>query len=114
MDKKEKARLLQNIIWRKKHKSIMIINSTMRDYESRIMDFDRNTMSEDYVPYTDSIGPKEEGLYLTMRCGLTGIYTKVDEWKNGHWQLRILDGSRTIAYNRNRLVELETFIKKVM
>lgn len=112
-DRKEKARLLQNIIWRKRDKKLKIISSTIRDYESRIMDFDRNTMSEDYAPCTDSIGPKEEGMYLTIRCGLTGIYTKVDQWKNGHWQLRILDGSRIVAYNRNRLDALEDFIKKM-
>lgn len=42
--------------------------------------------------------PKEEGLYMTIRCGLGGIYTHLDEYKDGKWQLGIADASSVIAY----------------
>jgi hypothetical protein len=63
-----------------------------RDLEkTRIFDFgDSWEMSEK--------SPKEPGYYMTIRCGLSGIYTHLDEYKNGRWQLGITDGSRVIAY----------------
>ena len=71
----------------------------IKSYEKRIFDFDRE--ENDFVPAHHQ--PKEDGIYLTIRCGLTGIYTKVNEWKDGKWQMGILDGSTTIAYSRNKL-----------
>ena len=71
----------------------------IKTYEKRIFDFDRE--ENDFIPAR--YNPKEDGIYLTIRCGLTGIGTYVDEWKDGKWQMNILDGSTTIAYSRNKL-----------
>ena len=73
----------------------------IKSYERRILDFDREKEDSDFVPARYK--PKEDGIYLTIRCGLTGIYTSVNEWKNDNWQMNILDGSITIAYSRNKL-----------
>ena len=71
----------------------------IKSYERRIFDFNRE--DNDFVPA--HYKPKEDGIYLTIRCGLTGIYTSVNEWKDDNWQKNILDGSTTIAYSRNKL-----------
>lgn len=47
--------------------------------------------------------PKEDGAYLTIRCGLGGIYTHIDEWKNGKWHLGVLDASTVVAYSRDTI-----------
>lgn len=73
--------------------------SILKSYEKRIFDFDRE--DNDFKPA--HYPPKEEGYYLTIRCGLTGIYTTINMWKNGNWQMNVLDGSTTIAYSRNKL-----------
>jgi len=71
----------------------------IKPYEKRIFDFDRE--ENDFIPA--HYKPKEDGIYLTIRCGFTGIGTYVNEWKDGNWQMNILDGSTTIAYSRNKL-----------
>jgi len=71
----------------------------IKPYERRIFDFDRE--KNDFIPAR--YNPKEDGIYLTIRCGLTGIGTYVNEWKDDKWQMNILDGSTTIAYSRNKL-----------
>lgn len=50
------------------------------------------------------VDPDEDGFYLTIRCGLTGIYQILDKWHSGAWQLGILDGSRVIARSRVQVV----------
>ena len=47
--------------------------------------------------------PKENGYYMTIRCGLNGIYTYFDEWKNNMWQLGVLDDSSVIAYSKEQI-----------
>ena len=42
----------------------------------RIFDF----KDHEYVPAHHD--PKEPGYYMTIRCGLSGIYTNLDEWIN--------------------------------
>ena len=32
--------------------------------------------------------PKEEGYYITIKCGLGGIYSYLNEWKK--WQMGVL------------------------
>lgn len=49
--------------------------------------------------------PKNDGFYMTIRCGLGGIYFDINEWKNDEWQTKILDASKVIAYSRNPLSE---------
>jgi len=44
--------------------------------------------------------PGKEGFYLTIRCGLGGIYTHVNEWKNGKWQSEVADASKVIAFSK--------------
>jgi hypothetical protein len=44
--------------------------------------------------------PTVDGCYMTIRCGLSGIYTHLDEWKDGSWQIGITDASDVIAYSR--------------
>ena len=47
--------------------------------------------------------PTEEGYYVTLRCGLSGIYQVLNQWKDGKWQMQILDASDTIAYSREKV-----------
>lgn len=47
--------------------------------------------------------PKEDGYYMTIRCGLNGIYTCLDEWKNSNWQVGVLDDSNVIAYSKEQI-----------
>ena len=56
---------------------------------------------DDYTPahYT----PTEEGYYMTIRCGFSGIYSCLNEWKDGKWQMEVLDGSTTIAYSKEQI-----------
>lgn len=49
--------------------------------------------------------PKEDGFYMTVRCGLGGIYTNLDEWKNNKWQVGILDDSNVIAYSKEQITK---------
>ena len=53
----------------------------------------------------------EDGYYLTIRCGLGGIYTCFNEWKNGSWQVKVFDDSETIAFREFTAKELEEYNK---
>lgn len=64
--------------------------------EDHILDFDHDYKPANYLP-------KEEGYYMTIRCGFSGIYYHLDEWKEGKWQVRILDGSYVVAYSRETI-----------
>lgn len=66
-------------------------------YRKQILSFDRNSQLTDFV----RIDPIESGVYLTIRIGLSGIYQIINIWKNGHWDMDILDDSITIARTRN-------------
>lgn len=69
--------------------------------EEHILDF-----SNDYKPA--NYPPKKDGFYMTIRCGLGGIYYSLNEWKDDMWQVGILDFSSVIAYSR------ETIAKEVV
>lgn len=64
--------------------------------------------------------PDKEGWYMTIRCGLGGIYTWPNEWKDNRWQSEATDASRTIAFSREQLSEEEvnewarTFLSEVV
>ena len=75
------------------------IYKKIKSYQKRIFDFDRE--ENDFKPA--HYPPKEEGLYVTLRCGFTGITQELDRYENGEWQLRVLDGSKVIAYSRNTI-----------
>ena len=51
----------------------------MRKYEKTLMAFNRyGDDGTDFHPFSYS-KPKEEGIYLTIRCGFTGIYTMLSQ-----------------------------------
>ena len=60
---------------------------------------------DDYKPA--NYQPEKEGYYMTIRCGLSGIYTCLNEWKDGKWQVEVLDASKTIAYSREQIPKEE-------
>jgi len=74
-------------------------------------DFDKNPLDEKTIykfngEYkTAKYPPKEDGYYMTIRCGLSGIYTLLNEWKDNKWQVKVLDASDTIAYSKERISE---------
>ena len=47
--------------------------------------------------------PENDGWYMTIRCGLSGIYSCINEWKDNRWQMAALDASNTIAYSKEQL-----------
>jgi hypothetical protein len=47
--------------------------------------------------------PKEDGYYITIKCGLGGIYTSLNEWKNGEWMVLATDDSFVIAYSKEQV-----------
>ena len=51
--------------------------------------------------------PTEDGTYLTIRAGLTGIYKMINVWENGRWQIEVLDASVTIARSEKPLTAEE-------
>ena len=51
--------------------------------------------------------PTEDGTYLTIRVGLTGIYKMINVGENGEWQIGILDASETIARSEKPLTAEE-------
>ena len=55
----------------------------------------------DYKPANKP--PKKEGFYMTIRCGLNGIYYYLNEWKDGDWLVNILDNSFVIAYSKETI-----------
>ena len=69
-----------------------IFRNELKDYKKEIFKF------QDFN-FADS-NPKEPGYYLTIRCGLNGIYQIIDEFKDEKWQTEILDGSFVVAYSR--------------
>lgn len=77
-------------------------------YDKPIMKFDRDG-ENDFCPA--HYQPKEEGTYVTIRCGLSGIYQTLNDWKDGKWMAQALDGSITIAYSR-KTVTLKNWSKK--
>ena len=77
------------------------IYKKIKSYEKRILDFDN-----DFAPAVTSSGvrnPAEEGVYITIRCGLSGIYQCLNTWKDGKWQMQVLDASTTIAFSKQPL-----------
>lgn len=77
----------------------------MKTFEHTIVDFHETWFSKvdgdfykGFKPFHDGLSLKEDCNYLTIRCGLTGIYTCINTWFHGKWMAECLDGSRTIAY----------------
>ncbi len=71
----------------------------IKSYEKTIFDFG----DSEFKPFRKGRTYLEDGFYLTIRCGLGGIYTCLNEWKSGEWQMNILDDSETIAYKKEKI-----------
>lgn len=83
------------------NEKIKLLSEELKTYDKMIFEFDKDNQEKDFKPA--HYLPKEDGFYLTIRCGLSGIYTRVNQWKDGKWQMEILDGSTTIAYSRKQI-----------
>ena len=75
------------------------IYKKIKSYDKKILEFDLDDNNFKPAHYP----PKENGMYITIRCGLSGIYQTLDQYKDGEWQLRVLDGSKVIAYSKNKI-----------
>jgi len=78
----------------------------MKTFEHTIVDFHETWFSKvdgdfykNFKPFREGKTELEDGtMYLTIRCGLSGIYTCLNEWNEGRWRVKFLDNSTTIAY----------------
>ena len=69
-----------------------------RDFE-HILDFNRE--DENFIPAKRN--PSKDGYYLTIKCGLGGLYYCLNEFKEGKWQVLSADDSYVISYSRDPL-----------
>ena len=51
--------------------------------------------------------PTEDGTYMTIRVGLTGIYKMINVWENNKWQIEVLDASTTVARSERQMTAQE-------
>ena len=73
-----------------------------KSFQKQLYTFNRgDNIMEDFCPIYYK--PKQNGRYLTIRCGFNGIYTIIDDWKDDKWELDILDSSEVIAYSRKTI-----------
>ena len=70
-----------------------------KSYDKKILEFDSDDNNFKPAHYP----PKEDGMYITLRCGLVGISQTLDRYENGEWQLIVPDGSKVIAYSKNKV-----------
>lgn len=61
-----------------------------------------------FKPYRETV-KVENGTYITIRCGLGGIYTMLNEMKDGGWMTKVADASFTIAYAKLTKEEQEEY-----
>lgn len=80
------------------NEKIKALMKELESYHKVIMEFH----DTDFIPATKN--PKEKGSYLTLRCGLGGIYQMINEWNGKKWMTGALDGSYTIAYSKNKII----------
>lgn len=66
-----------------------------------------NNLFIGFKPFRENHTELEDGtMYVTIRCGLGGIYTCLNEWKEDRWCADCLDYSTTIAYRELRPNEI--------
>ena len=90
------------------------------DEEELDFDFDKNPLDSKTIYKFNGeyklakYPPKEDGWYMTIRCGLSGIYTCLNEWKDNKWQVEAADASDTIAYSKERISKetVDKWVKK--
>ena len=85
------------------YEKLKAFSDEVNSYNKSLVDF-----HGDFKPANKN--PDKDGYYITIRCGLGGIYQILDEFKDGNWQTGILDDSRVIAYSRNT-IELKNNLK---
>lgn len=78
-----------------------------KQFDNKIVDFNESawdgniehTFYKGFKPFRKGRTELNEDCdYITIRCGLPGIYTVLNRWKDGEWMAECLDGSETIAY----------------
>ena len=74
------------------------IKSLQKDF----IKFNNDSEEHNFEPAHHN-NPTEEGFYVTIQCGSSGIYQMVNEWRYGEWQFGFLDDSITIAFNPNKV-----------
>lgn len=72
--------------------------NTMEINETKILNFNGKYKLAKYPP-------KENGYYMTIRCGLGGIYTSLNEWQDGNWKMFVADDSAVIAYSKEQITK---------
>lgn len=86
----------------------------MKTFEHTIVDFHDTWFSKvdsdfykNFKPFRENHTELEDGtMYVTIRCGLSGIYSCLNEWKKDRWGVECLDDSTTIAYRKLRPDEI--------
>lgn len=91
-------------------KELRKYDAWMKTFEHTIVDFHETWFSKVDGDFYKNFKPFREGkteleekmMYVTIRCGLCGIYTCLNQWMGGRWGTECLDGSTTIAYRELR------------
>lgn len=99
----------------KNRKKIMDLDNLIKEmesYEKKIMRFKRDD-GIDFIP-ANNTNPSKPGTYVTLRCGLRGIYQMLNEWNGSEWITKVADAGFIIAYSREPVVlkTLENMEKK--
>lgn len=87
------------------------LKKAIDSYKKEIFHFNRG----DFLPYKPGTPKLDKGIYLTIRCGLSGIYMMANQWNEelGDWDIRVLDDSKTIAYRPERLKDIEDIVREI-
>lgn len=102
----------KNWLWASVDKiSELPIKEDLEELDNFIKSRERTLVNFSGTGFIPKVTPKEDGWYDTIRCGLSGIYIMVNEYKDGKWMIQVLDGSTTIAYSRDKIDHL---IKKYL
>lgn len=100
----------KNGVWLVEKIDTKYIKMDIEKYTAYISSFEKDILKfenpKKFRPYKEHI-KIEDGTYVTLRCGLGGIYQMLNEMKDGKWLMEILDDSETIAYRP--LTEEEQF-----
>lgn len=69
-----------------------------KTFDKQLVEYNNDKLLNGCRPFKEGKTNLENGVYLTIRAGLGGIYSMLNEWKDGHWGCKVLDDSYTIAY----------------
>lgn len=70
-----------------------------RSWERKFLDL--RSLEGTWKMFKESKGwrPEKNGIYKTIRAGLGGIYSVLNEWKDNKWQVEAADASYTIYFD---------------